>query len=67
MIGILGADLAELHDIGTVDGEGILETVEVPVLEKGQVQADMGGGEPVIFFQLRKKCVEVADVVHGTE
>lgn len=65
MVGSLGADFADAHHFVPRDADGVYKTVDVPELEQGNVQADVGGVEVRILDDQVEETVEVFDVVHG--
>jgi hypothetical protein len=64
VVGVLTPNLAQLHNVFPVYRKGIMEAVEVPVVKQRHVKTYMGCCQTLISFYERKKCVEMADVVH---
>ena len=65
VVGSLGTDFADAHHFVTHDADGVYKTVDVPELEQGNVQADVGGVEVLVLDDEVEETVEVFDVVHG--
>lgn len=64
VVGGLGTDFGELHGLFTVNKETIGETVHVPELEQGKVQANVGGVQSGVFIEFLAHGVEMFDVIH---
>lgn len=64
VVGGLGVNFADTHDLMACDADGILKAVDVPVLKQRHVQAYMRGVEPFIYTDPFKKARELFDVVH---
>ena len=49
MVGRLGTDFTDPHYFVSRDADGVQKTVDVPELEQGYVQADMGRVEAPVL------------------
>ena len=65
MVGGHRADFAHLHHFGAADRSGVAKAVGIPELKQGQVQANVGGPQAVIFGEPDHDRVEVANVFHN--
>ncbi len=65
MVGGLGTDFTDAHDFIASDANWILESVDVPELEQGNVQADVGRVEAPVLDDAVEETAEVFDVVHS--
>ena len=64
MVGGLGTDLADAHYLVSRDADRVQKAVDVPELEQGDVQADVGRVEAPVLDDAVEKTGEVFDVVH---
>ena len=64
MVGGLGTDLADAHYLVSRDADRVQKAVDVPELEQGDVQADVGRVEVPVRDDAVEKTAEVFDVVH---
>ncbi|MES2573795.1 MAG: hypothetical protein V4572_02530 [Bacteroidota bacterium] len=64
VVGGFGADFADSHDFVPGDADGVLETVQVPELEQGDVEADVSWVEGVVGCYEIEVGGEVFYVVH---
>ena len=64
VVGGIGSNLADAHQLVPRNGNRVPETVLVPQLEQGHVKADVRRVEVEIAARFFKKTAEVFDVVH---
>jgi hypothetical protein len=64
VVGVRGANLADLHHFASAHGQLIGKVALVPELKQGHIGADVAGCEPVIYSDQFKKSIEVSDVIH---
>ena len=67
MVSGVAADLANPHNFGARDAHRILETIEVPALEKGHIHAYVRGIKPVVSCYPVEESAKMFDVVHGLQ
>ncbi len=65
MVGGLGTDFTDAHYFVSRDADGVQKTVDVPELEQGNVQADVGRVEAPVLDDAVEETAEVFDVVHS--
>ena len=65
MVGSFGTNFTDAHYFIPRDANGVYKTVDVPELEQGNIQADVGGVEVLVLDDEVEETVEVFDVVHG--
>lgn len=64
MVGGLGTYLADAHYFVSRDADRVQKAVDVPELEQGDVQADVGRVEVLVQDDAVEETAEVFDVVH---
>jgi hypothetical protein len=64
MVGCLGGNFTNAHHFIACDADGILKSVDIPLLEEGDVKADVGWVEVSVLDYFVEEAGEVFDVVH---
>ena len=65
MVGCLGGNFADSHHFISGNADGILKSVDVPLLEEGDVKADVRWVEVAVLDYFVEEAGEVFDVVHS--
>ena len=65
MVGCLGGNFADTHHFISGNADWILKSVDVPLLEKGDVKTYVRWVEVAVLDYFVEEAGEVFDVVHG--
>ena len=65
MVCCLGGNFADAHHFISGNADGVLKSVDVPLLEKGDVKTNVRWVEVAVLDYFVEEAGEVFDVVHG--
>ena len=67
MVGRFGGNFADSHHFISGNADGILKSVDVPLLEEGDVKAYVRWVEVSVLDYFVEEACQVFDIVHGYE